>query len=118
MTQVTIEVNAKSYIVGCEDGQEARLRTLASLVDNQVKQVSGDVGPLGETRLILMGALLMADELTEARARIAVASGELENLRGEIARVEARAANAIHTAAARIESMAGANPSSPPAADG
>ncbi len=106
MGQVTIEVNSKPYIVGCEDGQESRLRTLAALVDDQVRQVSGDVGPLGDTRLILMGALLVADELTEAKAQLALSASELERARDEVAGLEARAAKAIHSAATRIEAIA------------
>ncbi|MGH6986171.1 MAG: cell division protein ZapA [Caulobacteraceae bacterium] len=109
MAQVTIEVNSKSYAVGCEDGQESRLKSLAVLLDEQVKQVGGQVGPLGETRLILMGALLLADELVDARARLRVHSSEVETVREEAARIEARAATAIHTLAARLESMAQAD---------
>ena len=58
MSQVTIEVNGRPYVVGCEDGQERRLTELAAQLDAQVRQVAMDVGPLGETRLILMGALV------------------------------------------------------------
>ena len=65
MAQVTIEVNGHPYVVGCEDGQEPHLRELAKLFDVQVRQVSSDVGQLGETRLFLMASLLMADDLYE-----------------------------------------------------
>ena len=70
MAQVTIEVNGRPYVVGCEDGQERRLTELAATLDAQVRQVAQDVGPLGETRLILMGALVMADEIVELRREI------------------------------------------------
>ena len=50
MSQVTIEVNGRPYVVGCEDGQERRLTELAAQLDAQVRQVAMDVGPLGETR--------------------------------------------------------------------
>ena len=65
MAQVTIHVNGRPYMVGCEDGQEPHLTELARLFDRQVRQVSADVGQLGETRLFLMGALLLADELSD-----------------------------------------------------
>jgi len=77
MAQVTIEVNGKPYTVGCEDGQEHHLTHLAGLFDHQVRQISADVGQLGETRLFLMGALLVADELADAKARLAQAQAEL-----------------------------------------
>ena len=54
MAQVTLSVNGRPYVVGCEDGQEAHLTELARLFDTLVQQVSQDVGQLGETRLFLM----------------------------------------------------------------
>ena len=60
MAQVTVNINGKPYSVGCEDGQERHLIEIARLFDAQVRQVSQDVGQLGETRLFLMGALLLA----------------------------------------------------------
>jgi cell division protein ZapA len=106
VAQVTIEVNGHDYVVGCEDGQEPRLAELAANLDAQVRQVARDVGPLGETRLILMGALVMADD-------IAVLQGELETLRVQLAeakaergRAELAAVAALDGAAVRIERLA------------
>ena len=64
MAQVNIEVNGRSYQVGCEDGQEAHLRELAAIIDTQVRQVSADVGQLGETRLMLMSVSNVASPAT------------------------------------------------------
>ena len=77
MAQVNITVNGRPYAVGCEDGQEAHLIELARTFDRQVRQVSQDMGQLGETRLFLMGSLLLADELTDLRARLSVVQAEL-----------------------------------------
>ncbi|HUO22139.1 MAG TPA: cell division protein ZapA [Caulobacteraceae bacterium] len=106
MAQVTIEINGRPYLVGCEDGQEANLRDLAVLFDNQVRQVASEVGNLGETRLFLMGALLMADELADAKARLARAGAELNRLRAGQDDAEARAIAALDAAARRIEALA------------
>jgi cell division protein ZapA len=106
LAQLTIFVNGKSYVVGCEDGQEARLTELAGMVDSQVKLVSRDVGQVGDTRLILMGALMTADELTEARARLAAAQSDLSRLRADLERAQSQAASALETAAERIEAIA------------
>jgi cell division protein ZapA len=107
MAQLTIEVNGRPYLVGCEDGQESHLRELAKLFDSQVQQLSDSVGNLGETRLFLMGALMMADELADARARLAHLQGETSRLRNELQTVETRASNALDAAAQRIETLAG-----------
>jgi cell division protein ZapA len=109
MAQLTIEVNSKPYIVGCEDGQEGHLRSLAALVDAQVRQVGRDVGQLGETRLMLMGALVMADELTDAKARLAQATDEVAQLREQSDAAQAQAAEALDGAARKIEAMAKAD---------
>ena len=106
MTQVTIEVNGRPYVVGCEDGQERRLTELAAQLDAQVRQVAMDVGPLGETRLILMGALVMADEIVELRREIAELKGQIGDLAAERGRTERAAVAALEAAAARIEGLA------------
>lgn len=106
MAQVTIEVNGRPYTVGCEDGQEGHLSELSRLFDHQVRQVSQEVGQLGETRLFLMGALLLADELADTRLRLAQNQSELARLQGEISRLEGRAAIALDTAARKVEAIA------------
>ena len=106
MAQLTIEVNGRPYLVGCEDGQEAHLMELARLFDHQVRQVSQDMGQLGDTRLFLMGALLLADELSDARARLAQAQAELTRVQADRGRLESRAVQALETAAKRIEALA------------
>ena len=108
MSQVTVEVNGRPYAVGCEDGQESHLIELAKMFDQQVRHVSQDMGQLGDTRLFLMGALLLADELADAKARLAMIQAEHARLQTEHARTEARAALALDKAAGRIEKLAAA----------
>ena len=108
MAQVTIEVNGRPYHVGCEDGQEKRLAELARLFDMQVRQVSGDLGQLGETRLFLMAGLLLLDELSDLRAQLAAVQAEQARAAADHQRLETRAAIAIERAAERIERLAAA----------
>lgn len=106
MAQLTIQVNGRPYTVGCEDGQEAHLLEIARLFDRQVRQVSQDVGQLGETRLFLMGALLLADEMSDLKLRLAHAQSELAKVQAEKTRAEVAAIRAIDAAAERIEKLA------------
>ena len=106
MAQVTVEINGKPYTVGCEDGQEGHLRALAAVFDRQVRVVAQEVGALGDTRLMLMGALLLSDELEEARARLAHAQKDLARVQSDYARAEARAVLALDAASKRIEALA------------
>jgi cell division protein ZapA len=106
MAQVTIEVNGRPYQVGCEDGQEQHLRDLALIFDRQVRQVSQEMGQLGDTRLLLMGALLLADELADARNRLAAQQADIARLQSSQSRTENRAVLALENAAKRIEKLA------------
>jgi cell division protein ZapA len=96
---VSVEVNGRPYSVGCADGQEDRVRQLARTFDECVRQVARDVGSVGDLRLFLMGALLLADE-QQTRLR-----SEVERGRGQHDEATAKAAQAIMTAAERIERL-------------
>jgi cell division protein ZapA len=105
MAQVTVQVNGKPYMVGCEDGQEAHVQSLAALFDDYVTQVAREVGQLGETRLFLMGSLLLADEMADLKSRLAAAESELARRQAEGARSDLRAVAALESAARTIEAM-------------
>lgn len=63
MAQLTIKLNGYAYNVGCEDGQEAHLMEMARQVEHRVENIKALGGQSGEGRLLLLAALLMADEL-------------------------------------------------------
>ncbi|HEY2753826.1 cell division protein ZapA [Phenylobacterium sp.] len=105
MAQISIEVNGRPYAVGCEDGQEAHLIELAKMFDHQVRQVSQDMGQLGDNRLFLMGALLLADELADARSRLAALQADMGRVQTDRSRMETRAVAALESAARRIEKL-------------
>jgi cell division protein ZapA len=106
VAELNIEVNGRAYAVGCEDGQEDHLRALAAVVDAQVRQVGQTAAQLGETRLMLMGALLVADLYSDLKGRVATLEGEVANLRADQNRAELRAVAALENAAQRIEALA------------
>ena len=66
MGQVAFKVNGRDFVVSCADGQEARLRRLAQFVDSKVTEFAKTLGQVGEARLILLAALAIADELSDA----------------------------------------------------
>jgi cell division protein ZapA len=109
MAQINVDVNGRPYAVGCEDGQEPHLQDLAKIFDHQVRQVSQDMGQLGDTRLFLMGALMLADELYDAKNRLAALQVEVNRLQTDRSRIEGRAVSALEAAATRIEKLAAAD---------
>jgi cell division protein ZapA len=72
MAQITINIHKREYQVACEDGQEAHVQKLANYIDRRVGEmaaktgVPGPAGQIAESRLLVMAALLVADELGEA----------------------------------------------------
>jgi cell division protein ZapA len=106
MAQLTIHVNGKPYDVGCEDGEEAHLRTLAGVVDAKAREAAPETGQLGETRVLLLAALVLADERGEAKARLDACEARLAALQAEGRGAEARGVAALDAAAQKIEAMA------------
>ena len=66
MPQVTITINGHPYAVACDAGEEHRIRELARLVDAKVAGFAQQAARAGEARLLMLAALLLADELGEA----------------------------------------------------
>ncbi len=67
MGQVAITLNDWTYRLVCDDGEEDRLVNLAQMVKAKIDTLRADVGHVGDERLMLMAALLIADELVEER---------------------------------------------------
>ena len=71
MGQVAINVNGRLYRFDCGDGEEQRLRELAAYVKGRIESLVKEYGKVGDERLMLTAALLITDELMDARAHIA-----------------------------------------------
>ena len=68
MAHVDLEIAGRRYTVACRDGEEEHLRGLAALIDRRAHDAAQALGSLTETRQLLFAALLIADDLKEARA--------------------------------------------------
>ncbi len=90
MPELNLLINGRSYRVACGDGEEPRLERLAQDLDRRVAGLVRQFGQAPEGQLLVMAALMLADELDEARN---AAAGET-------------AAAAIDRAAERIEAIA------------
>ena len=76
MGQLTLRVNGQPYTLACRDGEEAQLVALAAAVDDKVGQLTAQVGQVGEARLLLMTALLLADEINEVKQSMGVVGAD------------------------------------------
>jgi cell division protein ZapA len=65
MAQVTIRINGYSYTLGCQDGEEKHLEAMAADVDGRIDAMRQAVGASNESRMLVLAALSMADEIYE-----------------------------------------------------
>ena len=65
MAQVTVRINGFAYTVGCKDGEEQHLLAMAGEVERRIETIRASAGPSGESRMLVMASLLMADDLYE-----------------------------------------------------
>ena len=70
MAQVTIRINGYAYTVGCEDGQETHLEQMATEIEQRISSIKAIGGQSGEARLLMLAALLLADELHDTRTAL------------------------------------------------
>ncbi|PHS22617.1 MAG: cell division protein ZapA [Robiginitomaculum sp.] len=113
MGKVSINVNGRAFAVGCEDGEEEAVAELGRQFDQHVSMLADQVGQIGDLRLFLMAALVLADELRESKrtsAALETRIDEFESSGTEGARqgVDATkgAAKALNKAAMRVEKLA------------
>ncbi|HEV2302403.1 MAG TPA: cell division protein ZapA [Stellaceae bacterium] len=105
MATVAVTINGRPFTLACDDGEEARIRRLAQYVDRKVGEFVGRVGQIGEARLILLAALVIADELAEASARLAAPADDGVG-KGENGEAAGRAADSLLGLAQRLEAIA------------
>jgi cell division protein ZapA len=99
--QVNLTINSRPFAVTCDDGQEARIRRLGQYVDAKVAEFVGNIGQVGEARLLLLAALVIADELADANEAL-----RLERSGKREANGAAAAASSINGIAQRVEAIA------------
>lgn len=110
MNHINVTINGRQYRMACEDGQEQRLMSLAENFEGRIGELRGKFGEIGDARLTVMAALMVADELLDANERIRALQAEVDSLRD--VRVSAAERNratqyavsaALNAAAERIE---------------
>jgi cell division protein ZapA len=77
VAQVTVRINGYAYTLGCEDGQESHLAAMAARVEERIDSIKALGSQSGEAKLLVLAALLMADELHD-QSRL------LERLKAEL----------------------------------
>ncbi len=91
MAHVSVTISGRQYRMACDDGQEHHLARLSHELDQRIAHLRTTFGEIGDMRLTVMAALIIADELSEA---------------GQAEAAQANVAAAFNAAAERIEKAA------------
>jgi cell division protein ZapA len=113
MAQVSVTIGGRTYRMACDDGQEDHLIKLARELDEKIARLREAFGEVGDTRLTVMAAITISDDLSECRRRIRGLEQEIEGLKeariASVERVDAierESARGLDRAAERIERLA------------
>ena len=112
MAQVTATIAGRQFRLACEDGQEEHLLSLSADMDARIAELRQRFGEIGDTRLTVMAALMVADEVSEAKAQVRRLEEEIANLQDarvvaadRAKQASAAVVGAFNSAAERIEGI-------------
>jgi cell division protein ZapA len=112
MPQVSVTINGRQFRMACEDGEEEHLLHLAADLDTRISRLRTRFGEIGDTRLTVMAALTLADELSETKEKLQRLEPDLAALQDASVVSADRAqatqgavAAALNAAAERIENL-------------
>lgn len=112
MSTVRAQVYGKEYVLACDDGQERHLGQLVQQVNERTERLGAHLGRIPDSLMMLYGALMLADELHEAKAEVArmrqhvQSAGALTSSAAPNVELEATMASTLQDIATRIETIA------------
>jgi cell division protein ZapA len=113
MAEVSVTINGRVYRMACDPGQEDHLARLGRELDQRISQLRESFGEIGDTRLAVMAAIMVADELAEMKRRLRSSEQEIQSLQDsrEVAAQRAEQgerafADILEGTAERIEQLA------------
>lgn len=102
MALKTVTINGYPHSVGCEDGQEPHLTAMAAEVDKRVQYLKTLGGQTSEAGLLVLAALMLADEVHDLRLEMDQTRMSTSSARGTDARLGRR----LNKIASRAEEIA------------
>lgn len=103
MPNVSVTINGRLFDIACGEGEEARVTHLASILAQRMEHLSSSLGPVSESMLFAVTALLLTDELeqkTKEAQELAASHKDIDQEK------ELLLAHTIEDMAIRIEALA------------
>lgn len=76
MAEVNISINGRIHEISCDNGQEGRVVDLASYIDQRLQQIARSGAAYNDAHLLVLTALVLADEIFDTREKLAAATSE------------------------------------------
>jgi cell division protein ZapA len=102
MSQVSVTIDGRKYRLACNEGEEARLESLAGMIDDKIGEMRATFGEIGDQRLVIMAALTVADNLAEARDQAAAERKRSEDAEQRVQTI----ASSLDELGSRLEAVA------------
>ena len=67
MGQVTVTLNGRTFRLTCADGEETHVLQLADEVGERAQAIIEEFGQISDDRVLLLTAIMLADELMQVR---------------------------------------------------
>jgi cell division protein ZapA len=111
MGKVRVQINGRTYPIACDDGEEDHIRQLGTYLDavvrNLIETGGGSTSQITDTHLMLMAGLMVADELSDAYAKIEeLGGGSATEPVGNTPVERQRAAATLEAMTARLDAIA------------
>ncbi len=115
MSTLNVNIYGREYQLACDDGQEAHLGKLAQDLNDRVRKLGQRMGRGQEGLMLVITAIMMLDELHDAKQEIAELRREMERLEsGEgdlvmesqrLQEMEEAVASTVDTITERVEKL-------------
>lgn len=102
MSEVKLVVGGRNYTVACEDGQEQHIERLAGIIDSKLAGMGDNLSSM-EAKNLLFAALILADELDEAKSS---GGGQVSTPASAAPHVDPALAEGLEAIASRLEKTA------------
>src|SRR3982751_128298 len=109
MGEVNLSIQGKPFTIACDDGQEKRVAALGKYVDTRLRDIAKAGAATSEAHLLVLTAIVLADEIDELREAIAKIDPRTKNRNAEQGvseEDEREIIEAINHLATRIDSVA------------
>jgi cell division protein ZapA len=80
MAEVNLTIDGRVYGIACDDGQERRVQQLGGYIDQRLREISHGSGANNKSQLMVLTALLLADEVFDLRANLTDVSNQNQQL--------------------------------------